>query len=138
VELEWTTDTASEAPRLRRKAVETWGELAEILDEIDAEARRGEPIIVELIADSGLSLGVGLGAPQSILQINMSSPRPPYYESVAGSQSVAMDEGQVFYFQGHPIEAPPEALVSKEIARAAVRLFFETGERPTNLEWREI
>jgi hypothetical protein len=136
VEIEWTTET-SDAPKLNRRRVQSLADLNEILAHIEKEVRGGYRVIVELFAENGTSLGIGVGAPQSTLQVNMSSPNPPYYES-RGDGSAPPPSEQIFYFQGHPLETPAEALISPKAAREAARIFFETGRRPDNVSWREL
>lgn len=43
----------------------------------------------------------------------------------------------VFYYGGHESEFPAEMAVPIEDAREAAKAFFQSGERPENIDWRE-
>jgi hypothetical protein len=108
-------------------------ELDERLDELDRRARDDLPLVAGIERADGKALSIGLGRDRSVLNY-MSSLDPPYFTS----HDENADEGGtiVFYYYGHESEFPADAAVPMEDAREAVRRFFETGERPENLDWR--
>lgn len=107
-------------------------ELDDLLDRLEEEAERGDPLIVGLEMPNGASLSLGLGRSESVLNY-VDSPDPPYYSSLG-------DEGAegsiVFYLDGHWTELPRSAAIPIEDAREAMRRFFETGKRPENVRWQ--
>jgi hypothetical protein len=138
-ELEWTTDTASNAPTLERREVQSPADLHALLDTLWTETQTGEPVIAELVAPHGASLGIGVGRAWSVAEFKSSPSEPPFYESVGGAELTDVpDDACVFYYQGQWTEVPRETLIPSETAREAMRIFFETGNRPDNLRWKEI
>jgi hypothetical protein len=109
-------------------------ELDERLDALDAEAREGDPFVAEVARPDGAVLSIGLGRDASVLNYS-ASPDPPYYTS--HSPGGSGDESPVFYYYGHWSEFRPDAAVPMENAREAVRVFFRTGDRPDNIDWRQ-
>jgi hypothetical protein len=113
-------------------------ELDDTLNQLTGRTEEGEPLIVELISPGGASLGIGLGRPESVLAFKSSS-EPPYFQSVGDNSSqTTSNDVVVFYYQGQWTEFPAGALVPNESAREAIRIFFETGERPENVKWEEV
>jgi hypothetical protein len=114
-------------------AVTSVAELDERLDELDRQARADQPLVAGIERPDGAALSIGLGRDRSVLNY-MSSPDTPYYTS--HDPESGEDGTVVFYYYGHWSEYSADAAVPMEDARAAVRRFFETGERPENLDWR--
>jgi Immunity protein Imm1 len=110
----------------------------ELLDELrrlDGEfwAER-EPRIAVIYADPEADvtpkLSIGLGADQATIV---------YDHGLSSASSRGRrkdDESEIAYAYGDGYsEFPSWTLVSKEDALAAAREFFQTGRRPTNLDW---
>jgi len=126
-------------------AVVIWGEgeearissvakLDELLDELSRQAESEKPFIVELVADNGATLSIGLGQPLSVANFVPASLDPPYMQSLGGDSST--DE-LVFYYQGDYSEFPPESAIPTQQARECLRQFLATGELPNNIAWQE-
>ena len=123
--LSWSEDQAA--------AVRTADELDQRLDALDRQARDREPFAVTLERPDGKVLTLTVGRKRSIVNY-MASLDPPYYTSYDPESD---ESGTiVYYFFGHYSESPADAAVPTQDAREAARRFFETGERPENIDWR--
>ena len=136
-QLEWVEDLDSPAPELKKRAVISVADLDEALDQVEGKGEPARPLIAVLVSPRGSSLGIGLGGPQSVLTFDSGSGMPPYFESV-GDKAHRESGVVVFYAGGQWTEFPSGALIPKESARKAIRIFFETGERPNNVIWEEV
>jgi hypothetical protein len=126
--LRWTPDgDATE--------VATVEALDALLDRLSAEAARGRPFMVELIASNGDLLSMGLGRPRSVLSYTPASLDPPYLASHGGQ---AGDELLVFDYAGEPTEFPVGQAVPMSTAREAFRRFLVTGTLPDTIEWEDV
>jgi hypothetical protein len=110
----------------------------ELLDELrrlDGEFRaEREPRIAVIYADPEADvtpkLSIGLGADQATVVHDHGLP------SASSRGRPRDDESEIAYAYGDGYsEFPSWTLVSKEDALAAAREFFQTGRRPTNLDW---
>lgn len=116
----------------RRQLVDSVDALDELLDAITAE---GRPQVAQVTRESAGTLGVVLGAERSFLHHVPVHVEPPYFAS-AGEE--ARDEPLVFYLDGtHRTEAPWNATIEVDAARAALRHFFATGARSPDVRWVE-
>ena len=138
--LEWATSRDAGERPVSRQPLGALEELAKLLDALDAWSRANHPIIAEIVAPNGASMGIGLGRPQSALVFKTGPVDPPYYTSVGGTHRGADDDDPsgVFYYQGTHTELPLEALVLRSVARDAAMEFFRTGERPRVVDWEEV
>lgn len=108
--------------------------LDRLLDELTGQAEQDKPFIVELVADNGATLSIGLGQPLSVMNFVPASLDPPYMQSAnanAGADELA------FYYKGDYSEFPPESGIPVDQAREGLRRFFVTGELPDNITWEE-
>ena len=112
----------------------------ELLDELrrlDGEFRaEREPRIVVIYgdpeADMTPKLSIGLAADQATVCYD-------HGLSSAYSRGRRRSESEIGYAYGDGYsEFPKWTLVSKEDALAAAREFFQTGRRPTNLDWVDL
>lgn len=133
IHIEWSLDIREASPRLESVDLGDEHDLARILDEIEQKAPK--PVIAEIVGSDGARLGIGLGAPNSVLAFNP-SPDPPYFMSLGAADDPGEDA--VFYLQGHWTEFPGTALVPNAAAREAASRFIATGDRPDNVEWEEV
>jgi immunity protein Imm1 of predicted polymorphic toxin system len=133
-----------ERTRTARQRVE-WGEdgtawvssvaeLDALLDKLAREAA-AKPFMVDLVSPSGDSLSIGLGSKKSVLSWIPSGGNPPYYASKGNPEA---DGAVVFFYRGSWSEFPGWSAISIAAARAAMRTFFQTGARPTTVEWEEV
>jgi len=122
-----------------------WGESGTVpvdsIDDLDrrlaelAKEAKSRPFIAELIATNGNCVSMGLGREESVLSWVQASKDPPYYASKGNPKA----EGTiVFFYGGDWSDFPRWSTVSATDALAAMREFFETGERPTTVEWEEV
>ena len=110
-------------------------ELDRILDELTAEAESGQPFIVTLGRDDDSSLSIGVGRPESVASYISPGLSPPHFISRG---EVEHDGPVEFVFSGEITEYPPWSAVPAETARAALRLFYETGELSPQVDWEEL
>ena len=115
-------------------AVSALAQLDRALDMITAQCPPDKPVIVEIRAH-GHTIGLGLGVSESFVQITESDD-PPYTITVGRSAA----EGHVpFLFHGeHDPEIPRRNLVPLSTARAIVRQFVTTAQRPSITAWEEV
>jgi hypothetical protein len=133
-----------EGTQIRRQRVE-WGEddgawvssvqeLDWLLDDL-ARTAADKPFVVELISHEGDSMSVGLGSEESVLSWVSADGNPPYYASRGNREA----EGTVaFFYGGSWSEFPKWSAVPMAEARAVMRQFFQTGERPASIDWEEV
>ncbi len=115
--------------------VRTVDELDELLDDLEQLATETEPFIVELSAEEGPSITMGVGRSQSVLGYMSGSSKPPYYQSAGRDIN---EEDMVFFYRGQWTNFPPGSAVATKDGRAALRSFFETEALPDNVVWEEI
>jgi len=108
-------------------------ELDHVLDELEREAA-DEPFLVELSRNGGASLSLGLGRRLTALDYVPADLNPPYYQSYAPGVS---RDSLWFRFRGEASEFAPEAAVSAEAGRRALRHFLLTGDLTPELSWQE-
>ncbi len=108
--------------------------LAALRQEADAG---GRPFTVDLTLDNGDSLSAGLGLPASVMNCVGASGNPPYY--VSEGDGTAWDAEVIeFDYGGEMTEYPGEAAVPTDVAVDGLLSFFESGERPGSIRWREV
>ena len=126
-----TIDWAEGEPPITVSAL---AHLDRALDTISAQSSPDKPRIIEVKVHGHL-LTLGLGAPESFVQISESDD-PPYMVTVGQS---AAEGVLTFLFQGvHDTEIPRRNLVPLTTARAIAREFFATGHRPSITAWEEV
>jgi hypothetical protein len=109
--------------------------LDEGLDSIASSRSLHLPTIVEISIQKHV-LSLGLGSPESFVQIQSDSRMPPYRVTVGdtGADGIA-----TFYFMGsHHTEIRHRHLISVALAREVIREFFGTGRMSERVEWEEI
>ena len=128
-----TTTTLQWSQTKPPATVQNGEELDRLLDEIAATAGREFPISVRLHAH-GCEADLLLGLPESFVYLNEVSPKR-YFITVGDSHA----DGVVgFHLLGqHHTEFERRHLIPTSTARRVLREFFETGQRPTSVEWEE-
>lgn len=82
------------------------------------------------------TLTVGIGADSGFVQHASTSGEPPYYVTVGDAGALGHAE---FQFHGvHHTEIPRRLLLPLSLTQDVVRLFLETGARPSNVSWEEV
>lgn len=109
-------------------------DLDRLLDRLTRDAKNTEPFIVELVADDGSTLSIGLGRELSVVNYVSASLDPPYLQSVGDGDN---QEDLVFYYRSDWSEFALDSAVPAARAKAALRRFFETAELPDNIDWKE-
>jgi hypothetical protein len=112
------------------------GALDEWMDILQQEAETGLPLIAEVERHDGKVLYIGLGRMDAALSY-AATPFPPYYVSSAGRPPAANDQLIDYYFYGIWIGVPLRHMVPMANARAALRFFWETGERSKEVLWEK-
>lgn len=124
--LQWTE---SEPP----VEIRTGEQLDKLLDQLTATARPEFPISVRLQAHD-FEADILLGLPESFVYLNEVSPTR-YYITVGDSH---LDGVVSFHLLGqHHTEFERRHLIPAATARRVLREFFDTGRRPTSVEWEE-
>jgi hypothetical protein len=112
-------------------------ELDALLDDLASRAEKGDPFMVELSAENGDLMSLGLGQDMSVLSYTPASLDPPYLASV-GEENEENDGVIVFNYAGQETEFPLASAVPTSDAREAFRVFFETGALADNIQWAEV
>ena len=108
-------------------------ELMERLKELD-QTSNARPIMVDVFADVGSVVSVGVGAGVSVLTHMNADRNPPYLTSRSGDP--ARGETLWFDYGGSETEFLPEALLAKDAAFSLVRDFLERGDT-SSVQWKE-
>lgn len=119
----------------RNQTVRERDELARLIDALEREALSRPPFMVDLQAEDGSVLGIGLGRSVSVAHYVSRGGDPPYFLSVGPFND--MPEVIVYYAGGQWTEFPGTSAVPYQEARAALEEFFTTGELPQVFDWRE-
>jgi hypothetical protein len=77
-EVSWGAPHGTLRPDVTERRVGSVAELAELLEELDALARRDQPLAVEIIAPNEAVLRVSVGREWSVVTYNSAGNRPPY------------------------------------------------------------
>jgi hypothetical protein len=131
-ELEWTTGTDGD---VRTAPVETLDDLRQLLDEREREALANPPFMVDLRAEDGSRVGIGLGRGVSVAHYVSANGDPPYF--LSKGQIADLPDVIVFYAGGQWSEFPGSGAIANADARSAVEEFFTAGGLPSSLDWEE-
>ena len=116
--------------------IETCFELDQALHKAELNCTSQRPIVASLFAH-GHRLGIGLGMLISFVSIQRSKPTPGPNLITVGD--VGASRGAVSFFLGwRRTEIPRRNLLLVTKARQILREFFETGVRPTMVEWEVL
>ena len=116
--------------------IETCFELDQALHKAESNCTSQRPIIASLFAH-GHRLGIGLGMRISFVSFQRCKPTPgPNLITVGDARARS---GAAFFFLGwRRNEIPRRNLLLGTKARQILREFFETGVRPTIVEWETL
>jgi hypothetical protein len=113
--------------------VQTSEQLDQLLDEITATCNPDFPVSVILEAH-GFQAHILLGLPESFIYLDEVSPTR-HFITVGGSY---IDGFVGFHLFGqHHTEFERRHLIPTATARRVLREFFDTGQRPSYVEWEE-
>ena len=116
--------------------IETRLELDQALHKAELNCAAERPIIVSLYAH-GHQLEIGLGLRDSFVSFQRCQPTPGPNLITVGDERA--NYGAVFFFLGwRRTEIPRRNLLPVTKAREILREFFETGVRPTIVEWETL
>ncbi len=116
-------------PEISARSME---EADRLLDQL-AESHRGAPIVVELVAESGRSATIGVGAACTAVYLESSGDRPSRYSACGdGSSRGAV----VFHYGGHWTEIGPGYLVPMDVGREAVRQWLANETLTPLVRWQ--
>jgi Immunity protein Imm1 len=118
-------------------AVSTCHELDEALHRVAARCTPKHPILIALYVH-GYEVGIGLGLPESFVNIKNWERGTPVCCLITVGDGRAQRGTVFFYLNTHPIEIRQRNLIPTTRARQVVREFFETGRRSTSVEWEEL
>jgi len=113
------------------------GALDQRIDALQQVAEIEQPMVAEVERQDGKVLYIGLGKKDAVLSF-AASVDPPYYVSASGQLGRGREETEGFYFYGIWTEVPRRFLVPMARARAALRLFWETGELSNEVSWEKV
>jgi hypothetical protein len=125
--LGWASDVSG-------RVVRSPQDLDILLDEADAAARAGKPLIAVLAGDDGRSLSIALGREGTVLSSTGPDGMPPYCLSDSGTGD---ETPIVYFFFGHWTEFPAWSSISMAQGREAMHHYLATGELHPELRWRE-
>jgi hypothetical protein len=110
-------------------------ELDDWLDKLTHSCDKEYPAIFRLYTH-GYQVEIGLGLPESFVQMEHESGLPPYFLTLGDTAA----EGDVsFYLFGdHHVKFPRRHLIPIDLARRVVHVFFETGERSEAVGWEKL
>jgi hypothetical protein len=103
-------------------------QLCSVLDDLQARFHDDPRLVSIASAEGEQSLSIGLGVDRSMLNWNNA------YLTSRGDAD-ATGEDVEFAFSNTWNEYPPRVLIPMDVARQAVRDYFTTGVRPTNVTW---
>ena len=132
--LEWGPPEGSETSWVEHAPIGSREELDAKLDALERAARKGKPLIAELVEPRAGTLGIGLGSDVSVVYFNRADGEPPYLIS-SGDSALADHRFLVFFYAGVWTEFPPETAIHPDAARDAMREFLRTRRRPQLLSW---
>jgi hypothetical protein len=112
---------------------ESLSSLDEWIDILQQEAEMALPMVAEVERADGKVLYIGLGKTDAVLSY-AATLLPPFYVSSSGRQA-ANNQIVDYYFYGIWVGVPVRNLVPMAYARAALRFFWETGERSKEIQW---
>lgn len=127
-----------EAPGGSTTFVSNMSELDAQLDRLHIDAlQRQRPTLIALYGDDQpvvRTLSIGVGSEASMADwADEQDPQEPYVSSRGeGEESSRVS----FYFGNQWSEFPASVLIPLKDAREAATRFFNTGERPDNIEWQ--
>ena len=111
-------------------------ELDQALHQAELHCTPQQPMIVSLYAH-GHRVGIGLGLQDSFVSFQRFEPTPGPILITVGD--VPDDHGAVLFFLGwRRIEIPRRHLLPVTRAREILGEFFETGVRPTIVDWEAL
>ncbi len=96
-----------------------------------------DPFFVELIADNGFKLLLGIGVAVGCVQHSAADGSPPYRMAMT-RQSAAQTGHVAFLFEGTPTPVPARYCMSREEALAVAGHFVDTGECFPGVDWDEV
>lgn len=116
----------------RRVDVGTVSQLDSLLDELTVAASTTLPIAATLHVGDDDALVIVVGGRESHVEYYSATARPPLIGCTGPWDD---DQLVAFTFGGQYSEVPRRWTVPVEEAREAMRRFFETGKRPSNINW---
>jgi Immunity protein Imm1 len=102
------------------------------IDHLTDEACKGMPFSVQVCLDYGTAMLIVVGRPESHLEFTSPTNQPLMVGCVGPCDD---DELIEFSHGGQHSELPRRFWVPTSEAREALRTFFRTGERPSNIRW---
>ena len=117
--------------------VSTCHELDQALHKVAAGCATKRPIIVALYAH-GCQVGIGLGLPESFVNIRSWEGGTPESSLITVGKDLALHGAVFFFLDKQHTEIPRRNLIPVTQARQIVREFFETGCRSTAVQWEKL
>ncbi len=120
------------------KGFDQWDELGAWLGDISSQLGVADPML-DLKHESGNILTIGLADDLGTLDFSEESYYAPYFVSVGNRGLPLEGESRAFTLpDGIRTEIPLRNCVPRAALLAAVQEFFETGARPSSLDWEEV
>lgn len=115
--------------------VESSDAFNDLITSLEAQAMRSRPIMIDVIADDGRSLALGLGRDKSVLSLAGSKGLPPYYASVGDENA---DGNISFDYYGEGTEFRLRNAVPISAARRSAVQFLSEPGLPNAVRWEEV
>src|SRR5688572_4288072 len=105
----------------------------ELLDQLTLRAKKDRmPFTVQIILNDDSALLITVGSDLSHLEFYSTSQHPPVVPS-NNQWNENIDEILIFYHGGEPSSVNKKSCIPIVAARQAVRQYYATGKRPTNI-----
>jgi len=132
-----TTPTLQWSNKEPPAVVSTGHELDQALHKVGAHCTAKHPIIVAICVH-GYEVGIGLGLPESFVNIKSWERGTPESCLITVGNDQAQRGAVFFFLDTQHTEIPRRNLIPATQARQIVREFFETGSRSTSVKWEQL
>jgi hypothetical protein len=93
--------------------------------------------ILIMVADNGNIFYLVVGSDETVLGLDYAHRKPPYYSSRGTAQS-DYPVMTAYLALSHHTEFSRRSVIPMEDGLNALHQFFETGQRPTTVQWEEV
>ena len=119
-----------------KKSVNSETELIALIQDLDSNAKNDNyPISVEIKVNEGTVLSLVVGMEITVLHFYHEKNSSKYFVS-EGEDTI--DEWVSFFMQDHFSEMPRKYFVPSTLAINAIKEYYRSGDKPTNVHWIKI
>jgi hypothetical protein len=117
--------------------VNSMSELDALLDRIHNATAQDRLNDIVIVSPTGDNIAIVMGASETVLSWISADGDPPYFASRGESEKIEPVFTCFLYGSEHT-EYARRNVIPTERGREALRNFFATGKRPSNIEWEEV